>query len=157
MHWRSPGEIFPKWHPCIRLHFYLQKFNWRWFKTFLQQVFRWHWFGRRCWIWGTGVLHPKIFVSGQSIWLICAATESDSHIVIDIGLPTGLTMIPSIGIAVRHTPARMKTNLCHEMAELADVDPESKNLVPNVLILSEIITTRILIIITKLVGGILWF
>ena len=47
-----PDGIIPKWRPWIRLHFYLQKFNWCWF-TFLQRVFRWHWFGRwRYWIWG---------------------------------------------------------------------------------------------------------
>ena len=85
-----PVEIFPKWRPWIRLHFYRQKFSSRWFTMFLQQVFRWHWFGRwRCWIWG---LHPKIFVGGHSIRLIraamesadCLRSESDSHIVIDM-------------------------------------------------------------------------
>ena len=38
------------------------------------------------------------------------------------------------------------------MAELADVDPESKNLVPNVLILSEIITTHVYINYYYIVG-----
>ena len=44
------------------------------------------------------VLHPEIFVGGHLI-KSCRdrqISESDSHRDIDIGLPTGLTMIPSI-------------------------------------------------------------
>ena len=43
-------------------------------------------------------------IRGRPVYLINScrdrqiASESDSHIIIDIGLPTGLTMIPSIGM-----------------------------------------------------------
>ena len=73
-------------------------------------------------------------IRAQPVYLINSCRDrqiaSDSrqpHIVIDIGLPTGLAMVPSIiGIAVRHSRQELRTNLCHDMAELVDVDPESK-------------------------------
>ena len=62
-------------------------------------------------------------IRGRPVYLIKSCrdrqiSESDSHrdIVIDIGLPTGLTIDtihspPGIGISIRYTPARMKDQL----------------------------------------------
>ncbi len=50
----------------------ISTFNWRWFTTFLQRVFRWDWFWTMTMLNLRG-LHLKIFVGGQSIWLIRAA------------------------------------------------------------------------------------
>ena len=89
-------------------------------------------------------------IRGRPVYLINSchnrhiASESDSHIIIaDIGLPTGLTTIPSIGIAVRHTPAIMKDELVSRYGRVNRCRSLIENQVPNVLILS--LSQRILL------------
>ena len=137
-------EILPKWRTLIRLHFYLQlTLIYNVSSTSISLTL----------IWMMTMLNLRVFtpkdISRRPVYLINSSHDrqiaSDSH----TGLPAGLTTAFHIHRQEwRVQPASRygRVSRCRSCIE---------NLVPNVLILSEVITKCVLIIITKLVGELL--